>query len=174
MKEQFVIEVLDLFWINGEKENPNDLCLHGDVYVKIGEEIIADKYSCTVSSTALYLLKSLEENHIMGESLNQMLPCCGYFMIPNDKNDTVEIWGCPIGIDWSVLHNDGYMKLITKQGNEVNVEPSSYREMVFNFADKIENYYKECQEKNLPTDDFEHRGYIKFWKEWHNRRGNRN
>jgi hypothetical protein len=48
-KCQFIIDILDLYWIKGEKDDPDDLCLHGDVYVKIGDEVIADKYSCTVN-----------------------------------------------------------------------------------------------------------------------------
>lgn len=103
---QFSIKILDLYWINREKDNSEDLCLHGDVSVKIGEEVVAEKYSCTVSSTALYLLKSLKLDHIMGEE-NQILPCCGHFIIPNDTDDTVEISRCPNGIDWSILHVDG-------------------------------------------------------------------
>jgi hypothetical protein len=40
-----------------------------------------------------------------------MLPCCGFFIIPHDIDDTVEITGCPNGIDWSVLHIEDYIKL---------------------------------------------------------------
>lgn len=170
---KFVINILDLYWINGEKDNHEDLCLHGDVNVKIGEEIVADNYACTVSSTALYLLKTLKLDHILGEE-NQMLPCCGHFVIPNDIEDTVEISGCGNGIDWSVLHEDGYVKIITESGNVVNVKLDSYKETVFNFADEIENYYKRCKEKKIPTDEFDYNGYMKFWREWHNRRNDEN
>lgn len=170
INSKFVIDILDLYWINGEKDNPEDLCLHGNVYVKIGEEVVADNYSCTVSSTALYLLKSLKLNHIMGESSNQMLPCCGHFIIPGDTDDTVEICGCPSGIDWSVLHTDGYVKLVTEKGNEISINLNTYTEIVFNFVDKVEDFYKKSQAKNIPTDDFDREGYIKFWREWNNRR----
>ncbi|MBZ9626297.1 hypothetical protein G9F71_026180 [Clostridium sp. FP2] len=181
-KYQFVINILDLYWTHGEndeEDNPEDLCLHGDVYVRIGEEIVADNYSCTVSSTGLYLLKSLKENHVLGESQNQMLPCCGFFIIPNDVDDTVEISGCPTGVDWSVLHTNDYVKLITEKGNEVDIELNSYREIVFSFVDKIEDFYRKCQEKNIPqkhipTNDFEYNGYIKFWREWSNRKNKQN
>ncbi len=169
-KGQFVIDILDLYWINGDKDDPEDLCLHGDVYVKIGEEIIADNYSCTVSSTAIYLLKSLQEDHKPDESANQMLPCCGFFIIPHDSEDTVEITGCPNGIDWSVLHIENYIKLVTEKGTKINIEPNVYRDVVFNFVDKIQEFYSKCQEKKLPTDDFDYRGYTKFWREWSNRR----
>lgn len=167
---QFLIDILDYYWINGEKDDPTDLCLHGDVNVKIGEEVVADSYSCAVSSTALYLLKSLEEDHVIGKEANQMLPCCGFFIIPNDNEETVEITGCAYGIDWSVLHTNAYVKLVTERGTEVEIELNTYREIVFGFADKIEQYYRGCKEKVLPTDDFAYNGYIKFWREWSNRR----
>lgn len=31
-----------------------------------------------------------------------MLPCCGFFYIPNEKLDNATILGCPNGIDWSI------------------------------------------------------------------------
>lgn len=172
--QQFIIDILDLYWINGTKDDPNDLCLHGEVFVKIGEEIIADRYSCTVSSTGLYLLKSLNQNHIIGESTNQMLPCCGFFIIPSDDDDTVEITGCSSGVDWSILHEENYIKLISQSGNEVTVDLESYKEVVFKFVDKIEEFYHSCQDKNIPKDKFERNGYIKFWKEWYIRRNEHN
>lgn len=62
---QFVIDIEDLYWINGEKNDPKDLCLHGKVNVKIGNEVVANNYPCTVSSTALYLLKSIKVDHVI-------------------------------------------------------------------------------------------------------------
>lgn len=170
----FMIDLVDLYWIKGEKDNPEDLCLHGNVDVKIGDEVVADNYSCTVSSTGLYLLKSIEEDHIPGKSLNQLLPCCGHFIIPDDTKDTVEIYGCPNGIDWSVLHSNESVKLVTQKGNEVSIKLTDYRGIVFDFADKIEAYYKMCKEKVVPTDEIERNGYIKFWREWHIRRDSYN
>ena len=71
----FSIEVSNLHWMDGVKQ-AEDLCLHGDTIAVIGDEVL--KYDdATVSSTALYLLKSIKENHKIYES-NQMLPCCGF------------------------------------------------------------------------------------------------
>ncbi|MBM7868634.1 hypothetical protein JOC70_000103 [Clostridium pascui] len=167
---QFTIDIVDLYWINGEKDNPEDLCLHGKVNVKIGNEVVADNYPCTVSSTALYLLKSIKENHVMGKSSNQMLPCCGHFIIASDHDDTVEICGCPSGVDWSVLHIDGGVKLVTENANEVTINLNDYIKTVSNFVNKVEEFYKKSEAKNIPADDFDRDGYIKFWKEWNNRR----
>lgn len=167
---QFIIDIVDLYWIDGERDNTEDLCLHGKVNVKIGDEVVADNYSCTVSSTALYLLKSIKVDHVIGKSSNQMLPCCSHFIIPSDYDETVEICGCDNGIDWSVLHTDGFVKLITQKSNEVTININAYIEAVFNFVDKVEAFYKKSEEKNIPTDDFDRNGYIKFWKEWNNLR----
>ena len=58
----FHIDAHHFEWINGLEDDPNDFCLHGNVTVMIGDEIL--QYDCTVSSTALYLLKTLTQNHI--------------------------------------------------------------------------------------------------------------
>lgn len=89
--KQFEIDIKALCWINESKDDPDDLCLHGDVSVKIGNELFT--YYATVSSTALYLLKSLTENHIIGQE-NQMLPCCGFTMLANEDLTNVDIIGC--------------------------------------------------------------------------------
>jgi hypothetical protein len=170
IKDKFIIEILDLYWIDGKRDDPNDLCLHGDVFVKISDEIVADKYSCTLSSTGLYLLKSIEKDHVIGKNANMMLPCCGHFIIPDEKEDLVEISGCPNGIDWSVLHLDEGVKIISQNNVETYVDSSEYKKIVYNFVDKVEKHYKISLPKIIPTDDFGRNGYIKFWNEWHRRR----
>jgi len=146
-ESQFTIDILDLYWVNGEKDNPEDLCLHGNVNVKIGEETVASNYGCTVSSTGLYLLKTIELDHIVGED-NQMLPCCGHLIIPHDDEDIVDICGCSNGVDWSVLHEGEYVKLITEKGTEVSITLADYTKTVFHFADKIEEFYKNIDKIN--------------------------
>ena len=59
------------------KDDADDLCLHGHAVAYIGNRKL--EYECTVSATALYLLKSLTEDHIMCED-NQILPCCGFLI----------------------------------------------------------------------------------------------
>lgn len=78
----FQIDADNFEWINGEKDDPEDLCLHGQVTVTIGDRKLA--YDATVSASALYFLKTITEDHIINEE-NQMLPCCGHFLIPNKE-----------------------------------------------------------------------------------------
>ena len=73
------------------------------------------EYDATISATALYLLKTLTENHIINTD-NQMLPCCGHLMIPKETLDNVTILGCPNGIDWSVIHDENSVILELEDG----------------------------------------------------------
>lgn len=166
----FEIEIKKLWWIGDKEDNPEDLCLHGHVIVKIGNEILEYDHA-TVSATGLYLLKSITEDHIIYKE-NQMLPCCGFFMIPNDDLTSVDICGCPNGIDWSVIHEGKHVRIVTESGNETLVDLAEYSMTVYKFADYIEEYYNNCAPKIFPKDEFDRNGYIAFWNEWHRRKVN--
>ena len=158
----FSLSVSAMTWLPGSDET-EDLCLHGHAAVMIGDELL--EYDATVSATALYLLKSLKKDHKIYES-NQMLPCCGFFMIANEDLSSVDICGCPNGIDWSVLHEGDTVVLVTAAGNTVRIPWEDYRATVFAFADKIEAFYKKSEPKAIPHDAFEEDGYQAFWNEW--------
>ena len=165
----FQIEVTELGWINGPEDDPQDLCCHGKVTAQIGSETIQD--DGTVSATALYLLRSLTEDHQWKEGLdNQMIPCCGHFLIANEDLTQVTVLGCPNGTDWKVEHVPNGVNLITESGNVTFVPIEEYREEVYRFADKVEAFYRQCTPKLLPSDIFARNGYAAFWNEWHHRR----
>lgn len=159
----FSIKVSDLHWMDGV-EQAEDLCLHGNATAIIGDEVL-EYDDATVSSTALYLLKSIKEDHKIYES-NQMLPCCGFFMIADEALSQVDICGCPNGVDWSVLHENDSVILITETGKRTVVPIDEYRQTVFAFADMIESFYKSSEEKIMPKDEFDRNGYVAFWNEW--------
>ena len=163
----FKIDVENLCWIDGTMDSSEDICLHGETTVKIGNEIF--KYNATVSATALYLLKTITENHIIHTD-SKMLPCCGFFIVPNEDLKNVHICGCDNGIDWSVIHEGNYVKIVTESKNEIIVNINEYTREVYKFADKIEAFYKKSTPKELPCDEFERDGYIAFWNEWNIRR----
>lgn len=166
--KKFSITANKLKWINNEEDDQNDLCLHGHTIAKIGNETF--EYNATVSATALYLLKSIEENHIMYNDI-QMLPCCGFSMwLKDDNTGDVFICGCPNGIDWNVIHEGENVKLITETGTETIININEYKKEVFKFVDLIEEFYNKSTPKILPEDEMERQGYIAFWKEWHRRR----
>lgn len=74
----FKIDADRLYWINGADDDPDDLCLHGHAVAYIGKHKL--EYDATVSAAALYLLKSLTENHIDYEENKP--PRCGFHCIP--------------------------------------------------------------------------------------------
>ena len=159
----FKIKVSNLHWIEGG-DPAEDLCLHGDVTAIIGDDVL--QYDdATVSSSALYLLKSIKEDHKIYES-NQMIPCCGFVMIANESLSRVDICGCPDGVDWSVLHENDDVILITETGKRTVIPIDEYRKTVFAFADEIESFYNSAQNKIIPEDEFDRNGYIAFWNEW--------
>ena len=168
---KFSIKATNLHWIDGSLDYPNDLCLHGDAVAIIGKH--KRQYSdATVSATALYLLKSLTENHYPSEGEEvQMLPCCGFNIYPNEDLTCVSIAGCPNGTDWTIEH-DGHDVVITLDNGYVErINIIDYQRAVFDFADFIENFYQKCSPKNINDYDEEDRnGYIAFWNEWHRRR----
>ena len=166
-RRHFSIDAENLYWIDGSADDPEDLCLHGLAMACIGGERL--EYDCTVSATALYLLKTLTEDHIIHEDI-QMLPCCGHFYVPDNALENVYISGCGNGIDWTVKHNGRNVILISESGTETTVSLEEYRQEVYRFADKIERYYQSCSPKILPDDPFTRDGYTAFWNEWHRRR----
>ena len=158
----FAIHATDLHWLPGSEED-EDLCLHGHAVAMIGQERL--EFDAAVSATALYLLKSTQEDHILGAGL-QMLPCCGHFLIAYDGMNRVEIIGCDNGVDWSVLHEGDGVRLVTESGGNVWVPMAEYRRAVFAFADEIERFYTASKPKKIPRDEFDRNGYLAFWVEW--------
>lgn len=163
----FHIDATELHWLDGSADNAEDLCLHGHAVAEIGNERL--ECDATVSATALYLLKTLTEEHLIHQD-NQMLPHCGFFYIPDKNLENVTISGCDKGIDWTVRHRGGDVLLILESGAEITVPLEEYRREVYQFADKIERFYQQCSPKKVPGDEFERQGYEAFWNEWHRRR----
>ena len=163
----FEINASDYGWILGTPDEPDDLCLHGHAVAVIGGERL--EYDCTVSATALYLLKSLTEDHIMGEG-EQMLPCCGFFLCADEMGENVDIVGCDKGLDWTVIHEPGQVRIITGSGRETVVPIAEYAREVCRFADDVAAFYAACSPKTEPGDEFDARGWAAFKREWRRRR----
>ncbi|MBO4972611.1 MAG: hypothetical protein J6D45_07325 [Clostridia bacterium] len=163
----FEIKAYDLHWLE-DLDDREDLCLHGRAVAKIGEDVIVYD-DAAVSATALYLLKSLTEDHVSGEADVQMLPCCGHFMVANNSLSEVIIVGCANGIDWSVLHDGEYVLIVTDTQNEVRLHIDDYKRAVFEFADEIEAFYNTSAEKVF-EDEIDRDAYTAFWCEWKRRR----
>ncbi len=163
----FSIDAGGFGWIMGTPDEPGDRCLHGHAAARIGAETL--EYDCTVSAAALYLLKTLTEDHVMGED-NQLLPCCGFFLVADRDCENVSIIGCDSGADWSVYHEGDIVRLVTPSGAETRVPIADYAREVCRFADEVAAFYARCTPKTEPEDDFDRRGWLAFRREWRRRR----
>lgn len=163
----FKIELSNPEWLDTGLDNPEDLCLHGNVKVYIDERVLED--SCTVSASAMYFLKSITEDHIAGNGI-QFLPCCGHGMFADEKCKNVTIIGCSNGTDWTVKHEENSVLIELKDGYKTSIPLEEYKKAVFDFADEIETFYKLSSPKKIYT-DYDKDGYIAMWNEWHRRRG---
>lgn len=169
MKNQFEIEILQLSWLDNIEES-QDRCAHGKVFVRIGDEIICneERGAWTLSSTALYLMRSVNDNYAIGDYGSQLIPCCGHFFMADENDDEfVIIMGCASGIDWTIEHiNNGKVKHISESGKEGIISKNEYRELVIKFATQVENFYDQSKPKVIPEDEFDRKGYEAFWNEW--------
>ena len=77
---QFELKIIDLHWIKNV-DDPIDLCAHGQVYLKIGEEILSNEQAgdWTLSAAALLLMRTIKMDYKKGDFGSQLIPCCGFF-----------------------------------------------------------------------------------------------
>lgn len=160
----FKIDIVKFHWINGDLDDQKDLCLHGNVIITFGNEIIDDGLvnSWTISGGAFRMLRSLYEDHLAGQE-EHLMPCCGHFMFINENK--LSIAGCKNGIDWSVIHQNEEICLTTEKGNHFIIPSSEYKTTVFRFADAISDFYESCKPKVF-TDNYDKQMYTAFWNEW--------
>jgi len=169
MHEDFELRIIDLYWITNQADDPTDLCLHGKIFVRIGNEIVDDgktkDNSWTVSTGAYRMLKSLYFNH-SPSSGEHLLPCCGFSLFI-DENNTSEliISDCPFGLDWAVAHENNKVTLISAANTQVVIPLEDYKKIVFDFADEIKAFYDKSSEKR-PETSHEKSAYKLFWKNW--------
>ena len=165
-KKAFSIGFDNIGWLDGSEDDLSDYCAHAHAVARIGDETF--EYEATVSATALYLLKSLSEDH-RAYSEEQFLPCCGFNIFEKgDGTGDVVILGCPNGIDWDLVHSGDEVILTTDSGKKTVVPIEEYREDVLAFADKVEAFYRSQPPREPAEDDAP--AYRAFWEEWHRRR----
>lgn len=175
MNRSFDIKIIRQHWVDdAENDNPDDLCSHGEIYVRIGRTELSTKESgsWTLSSTALYLLRTIHEDYEAGKYASQLIPCCGHFFIADEKNPgAVSIIGCPNGIDWTICHlPDGRVKHTADNGDDAIISKDAYMQLVRSVVEQVEVFYTSSAAKNLPNDEHDRNGYEAFWNEWHMRK----
>lgn len=167
---EFEIKILRQHWIKDDgKDDPEDLCSHGQVFVRIGEEIIVDSSTkgWTLSATGLFLLRTLDHDHKVGDFSTQLVPCCGHVLIPpKEGSNEVIILGCPNGYDWGVTHAGDEVIFQSQKGSTGKLPFHQYEDQILNFTDKVEEFYYDHEPKVIPDNEEYRAGYYQFWKEW--------
>jgi hypothetical protein len=174
MKNQFELKLLTIGWLENTDEQ-EDLCAHGNVLVRIGSAILSDAEAgrWTVSAAALFLLRTLTQNHTPVTPVgDQLLPCCGFTMWPVDNSADVLVLGCPNGVDWIVEHVPQGIQLTAPCGEGVVISNAEYQEAVLSFAREVHAFYQRSAPKRLPADPEDAAGYELFWREWNRRYNN--
>ncbi len=160
-KQQFKLSYDSFTWHDGEKDNPFDLCLHGVLTVQFGEEILSGK--CCVSAAAFNFLKTLDNDHNIGQSY-KMMPCCGHSIFVDGAS--INIGGCENGSDFAVLHDEDTVYLKTNAGKRHPVAINEYRRQVLKFARTVKNHYASSLPKILPKGEYEKKAYLFFWEKY--------
>lgn len=168
-----ILRPINMRWIQGATDDPKDLCAHGDVEFRIGDDVLLDTgRDLTVSAAALYLLRTLAVPHSKAAPVgDHLFPCCGFAMWDLPGQDDVAICGCPNGEDFEVLHQVGGNGVVIRAADsrEWEVTWSDWRSAVFAFADSVSNFYAASSPKQ-PSDD-DAAGFTNFKAEWERRRG---
>ena len=166
----FEIKIIRQHWINDDgKDDKEDLCSHGEVYIRIGKEELSTKSSgsWTLSVAGLYLLRSLEQDCKLDQFSNQLIPCCGHFMIPNEGGENyVTITGCPNGVDWKIKHTNEEVIFESVNGTTGKLAFKDYKDIVIGFTNEIERFYGNPKDKIVPEEEFDKNGFNQFWAEW--------
>lgn len=166
------LRVYNLRWLPHTPEQ-HDLCAHGAVEVEIGGELLENDAEADwcVSAGALFLLRTLTQNHTAASSVgDQLIPCCGHEMYAVTGAEDVEIHTCNSGVNWEVRHDEQGILLRTANGAEEHLSADEWQQAVFRFADAVAALYARSLPKASPY-HHEMKGYAAWEAEWSRRRG---
>jgi hypothetical protein len=170
------IDVIEHHWL-ANIDPSTDLCSHGRVRVRVeGRPVVRpEDGEYTLSAAALYLLRTLERDHNREAQVgDHLLPCCGHGLY-DDGGGEVGIIGCPNGVDWSVTHEKGAVRLsdVRRYGQEEGgrldtvVPIALYRRVVVGFARTVWELFEGAEKHIVDAED--RRGYAVFCAEYHRR-----
>ena len=168
------LKPVELEWINGPEDDPEDQCAHAKVDFKINDTVFispADE-SWTVSATALYLLRTLENDSDSESTVaerNSIFACCGINPWIAEEKFDVMIIGCNAGIDVNVVHSGDKVTIQRSDGKKEIIQFEEWRNSVFNFATAIKSYYSNSLPKSKIEDEFDRNGWARFWDEFNSR-----
>ena len=167
---KFLVGIVEQTWLGNEPPE-FDLCSHGRVWLEVNGQIILDgREIYGISESALALLRTLDHDHTFEQPLAEKLIFhgCG----------TVLMMGCPIGVTWTVRHQDGLVVLgECKRWDSpdefhprefpdlgVTISFEEYRQQVLVFAGKVREFFKSESKQFFDVQD--QLAYERFWSEF--------
>lgn len=167
---KIILEPTNLRWMPGSPGDRADLCAHGKVLFQVNDAVLVaeDAGECTVSAAALFLLRTLSQNHTEDSPVgDQLFPCCGFTMYDIGEADVL-IQGCALGHDFDIRHEENKVHIIVDDDRQYTVDTLAWHKAVCGFADKVEAFYESSSPKQPCDEDAE--GYNLFRQEWQRRR----
>lgn len=175
MTEQVTLRAVGLHWLGDPPDHPSDLCAHGGVDFRLGDDVLGDGDSgndLSLSTAALHLLRTLERPHTKRHRVGEHLfPHCGFAMHDVEGSDDVLIIGCVSGLDFEVDHRPDAsgVSIRSDDGREWPVAWPEWRAAVFSFADQVSSFFAASSAKRPSAEHAA--GYRRFLSEWERRRG---
>lgn len=159
-----------LRWL--EKGDPHDdYCVHGGIFLRLGDAIISDGVTeWTVSTAAFRLLGTVSNDHNT-EMDEALIPCCGFNMWPEKSaRDGIYIPNCSNGIDWVVRHPAPNVIEHAFADNQIlYTNREQWTKAAIEFSDPIRAFYSTAWPKNF-YDEESRLGFERFLSLWDERR----
>ncbi|MBQ8308762.1 MAG: hypothetical protein IJX96_02910 [Clostridia bacterium] len=154
------------FMGDNEEDKTYDFCIHGKVVLKIDGVVLSDgNTEWCVSASAYHFLRTLFQDRLI-DAENQIIPCCGEFLIPSEDQTTVTIIGCPNGIDFSVSREKENIIIRMRDNKTFTVRFDEYASAVIAYAKQIEDFYRQNPPRRF-QDKFDKNGFSAFCNEWY-------
>ena len=168
--EKFILEIVEQTWLGNEPPQ-FDLCSHGRLWLEVDGQIILDgREIYGISESVLALLRTLDYDHTSQQPLVEKLIFHGCGL--------VLMMGCPIGVNWSVVHQDEKVILSNFKrwdspdeqhpqefpGLEVVLSFKDYQQQVLAMAAKVRDFFKSETKQFFDTQD--QVAYERFWSEF--------
>ena len=163
------LEAANLHWMPNV-DPVEDCCVHGNIYLQVGEKIISPgDEDWTLSTTAFNFLRSAFHNHRSGQQ-EALIPCCGFNMWPMaSQPDGLYIPNCSRGIDWNIEHAEGLIIHELPSGERLETTLQGWTVAVCRFADEIYHFFQTAWPKRIRLVE-DRKGFELFMKLWQERR----
>lgn len=168
------LDAVDLKWVTGESDDPNDQCAHGLCDFSVGDTVFfsRDDEEITVSAAALFLLRTLQHDHQPDKRItgtNFLFPCCGNSVWLVEDKFPVDVAGCHLGKDIWLKHTGNEVELESDRGKAI-VKFADWERSVANFSDQVLDFYKSSSKKVVVKDKYDRKAWRAFWAEFYSRR----